>query len=261
MKVTVCELSDDPNLLAGEWEELVAHVKSSGSELVLLPEMPFYPWWMLESTVDLRVWDLAIAAHESWQRRLDELLPAAVLTSFPVRVGDQRLNEGILWEGSGRVPVHHKYYLPDEAGFRESTWYHRGDGSFSTVRHRHAVVGFLICSELWSFESARHYGSLGANVIATPRATRAASLEKWIVAGRAAAMVSGAFLLSSNRRGAPGQGIEFAGTGWIIDPEGRVVVTTSKGKPFVTVEIDLEQANQAKRTYPRNLFSTADEGD
>jgi len=43
MKVTVCELRNDPEGLDQDWTALVAHVKSEKSDLVLLPEMPFYP--------------------------------------------------------------------------------------------------------------------------------------------------------------------------------------------------------------------------
>ena len=45
MRVTVCELGDDVEDFAGDWERLVAHVRAQASDLVLLPEMPFYPWF------------------------------------------------------------------------------------------------------------------------------------------------------------------------------------------------------------------------
>ena len=41
LKATVCEFRDDPPGLAEDWQGLVAHVKNQGSDLVLLPEMPF----------------------------------------------------------------------------------------------------------------------------------------------------------------------------------------------------------------------------
>lgn len=254
MKITVCELSDDPEQLTADWPKLVAHVSATGSEIVVLPEMPFHPWWMTDTNVDDAAWDAAMAAHATWESRLHELSPACVLTTFPARVADRRFNEALLWHAARRTPVHQKYFLPDEPGFRESTWYHRGDGRFQTVAHGAATIGFLICSELWSFENARRYGADGAQLIVTPRATRKASLEKWIVAGRAAALVSGAFSISSNRCGTAERGVDFSGAGWVIDPDGAILALTSPEKPFVTVEIDLAQASAAKRTYPRNIL-------
>ena len=44
MKVTVCQLSNDIKQFENEWEELVSHCKLNKSEILLLPEMPFYSW-------------------------------------------------------------------------------------------------------------------------------------------------------------------------------------------------------------------------
>ena len=44
MKVTVCQLRDEPEFLNLDWKALVKHVQNNKSELVVLPEMPFYPW-------------------------------------------------------------------------------------------------------------------------------------------------------------------------------------------------------------------------
>jgi hypothetical protein len=51
----------------------------------------------------------------------------------------------------------------------------------------------------------------------TPRATEKASVQKWLPAGRVAAIVSGACSLSSNRSGGTGA-VTFGGCGWVIDP-------------------------------------------
>jgi N-carbamoylputrescine amidase len=79
-----------------------------------------------------------------------------------------------------------------------------------------------------------------------------ASSGKWLAGGRAAAVMSGAFCLSSNRSGIDATGFEWGGHGWIIEPEeGDVLAVTDRGQPFVTVDIDLAVADTAKRTYPR----------
>ncbi|MCP4625673.1 MAG: hypothetical protein GY850_19465 [bacterium] len=58
--------------------------------------------------------------------------------------------------------------------------------------------------------------------------------------------------MSSNFCGHSIEGSEFGGTGWVIEPEeGNVLGTTSPDQPFLTVEIDLEVARNAKHTYPR----------
>jgi N-carbamoylputrescine amidase len=45
--------------------------------------------------------------------------------------------------------------------------------------------------------------------------------------------------------------MEFAGCGWIIDPDGEVLAVSSDIEPFVTRDIDLDRARAAKGTYPR----------
>ena len=114
------------------------------------------------------------------------------------------------------------------------------------------VIDVWICTELWFFEHAREYSKHGIHLLVCPRVSPQSSVDKWIAAGQAAAVVSGAFCLSSNLSGPNIESIEFGGVGWIIGPEeGSVLGVTSPIKPFLTVEIDIEKAEKAKRTYPR----------
>jgi predicted amidohydrolase len=94
MKVTVCELSDNQSELASEWRALVAHVRASHSNLVVLPEMPFHPWWMSEAKVNAETWNAAVASHRDWQTRLAELRATCILGSFPANRARGRINEG-----------------------------------------------------------------------------------------------------------------------------------------------------------------------
>lgn len=255
MKVTVCELNDEQDSFARDWEQLVSHVKAESSHLVLLPETPFYSYFPLTRPFSPTVWQAAIAAHDVWQARLQELTPAMVLTSRPVSAESRRLNEGFVWKPeSGYRGVHIKYYLPDEEGFWEASWYHRGNGDFTPIQSSRVRIGFLICTELWFMERARAYGKDGVHIVATPRVTSKATVDKWLSGGRTAAVISGAFSLSSNRVSLEGQPANFGGQGWIIGPDGEVLGLTSQERPFVTVEIDLNEAERAKQTYPRYVL-------
>jgi N-carbamoylputrescine amidase len=148
--------------------------------------------------------------------------------------------------------VHEKYYLPDEEGFWEATWYRRGPGDFSVCRVGGLVLGFLICTELWFTRHAREYARQGIHLLLCPRATPTASTGTWVAGGRAAANVSGAFCLSSNYNGPDTPSIRFGGTGWIIEPEeGFVLGRTREDSPFLTLDIDTGAADRAKLTYPR----------
>ena len=248
MKLTVCQLPDGGDALEQAWSGLVDHVRAASSDLVLLPEMPFHPWPCGTREVDPAVWQAAVKAHETWSARLPALGTATVVGSRPVSQEGQRHNQGFLWDGPhGFRAVHHKHYLPDEPEFWEASWYTPGEDGFSIADTPSGGLGFLICTEVWFTEHARAYGRAGARIIACPRATKTETREKWLVGGRAAAITSGAWSLSSNRCGD-----DWAGCGWIIEPErGDVLAVTSDDAPFVTLDVDIEAADRAKATYPR----------
>lgn len=254
MKVTVCELPDGRAAFAREWERLSKHVGRESSDVVLLPEMPFFEWFCAGPKYEASVWDEAVAEHRRWTERLPELGAKAVLGSMPVDRGGRRLNEGFVWTRSGGTKgVHDKRYLPDEPGFFEGTWYHRGDGKFEPFDVGGWRGGYMICSELWSMANARSYGKQGVGLVAVPRATGVRSLEKWVAGGKVAAVLAGAYCASSNRAGARGRA-SFGGRGWVIDPDGEVLGMTTKARPFVTVEIDRARMEKAKKTFPRDAL-------
>lgn len=250
--MTVCELNDEPELFSQDWENLVRHVRRERSDLVLLPEMAFFPWLFGRRRYDASLWEKALKAHNDWIRRLVDLSPALVLGTRPEDSGGRRVNRGFVWDiQTGLRPVHIKHYLPDEEGYWEASWYSRGDGSFSAVKCGPAAVGFLICTDLWFFERSRQYGKQNVQILVGPRATPRSTLDKWLVAGRAASVVSGAYCLSSNRVAPPGHKSDLGGEGWITDPDGEVMGVTSQEQPVLTCEIDLKKADRAKSTYPR----------
>jgi N-carbamoylputrescine amidase len=255
IKVTVTQMHNEPQQFVNDWQQLVEHVRSEHSQLVLLPEMPFAPWFATSPDFDATLWQIIYQSHQRWLQRLPELAPAHVISSFPVNRIGRRLNEGFLWEtDNGYQAVHEKYYLPDEEGVWEASWYQPGKGDFTLVASHDATIGMLICSELWALEYARIYGQQGAHLLVTPRMTQGSTTEKWLVGGRAAAILAGAFSLSSNRVSLPGSPEDYGGIGWIIDPDGNVLATTSRQHPFITVNLDLQQGEHAKKTYPRYMF-------
>jgi len=245
MRITVCELPDKN--FWKEWDELTQHVSDERSDLVVLPEMPAYPWFASLPQFRKDVWQKAMKAHDEFVSKLNDFL-AVIISTRPIQKGEQRLNQAFFWDNGIYYPVRCKYYLPEEEGFYEVTWFHRGAKDFHTVKIRNAVIGILVCSELMFNEWARLYGRQGAHIIAVPRATVKDTIDRWLVASRMAAIVSGAFVLSSNRVGE-----DFGGHGWVISPEGEVIAETSRDEPFLTVSINLKEAELAKQTYPRNI--------
>lgn len=255
LRVTVCELNTEADLLESDWQRLTTHTRAEHSDLILLPEMPFAPWFAWTRTVEANVWEAAVAAHDRWLTRLPELGVRLVLGSRPVNRNGKRHNEGFVWDtATGYRRAHTKYYLPDDEGYWEATWYERGDGVFKPIQVDDLCVGFQVCTDLWFFEKARAYGKHGIHLLANPRATEKATVDKWLAAGRVAAVTSGSFCLSSNPINPTGRQADLGGQGWIVNPDGQVLALTSREQPFVTLTLDLAEADDAKQTYPRYVL-------
>jgi len=258
LAVTVCELPDQPADVEAAWSRLADHVVGAGTDLLLLPELPFAPWLAGRSSFDQRVWDDAEASHDRWTARLGELGATAVVSTRPLSRGPDRrcrVNQAFVWTaGAGVVLLHAKRRLPEEPGFWERTWTSAGAAPPTVATAAGCVFGTLICSELWFSGVAADLGRAGAALLLAPRATTAPWAERWLVAGRAAALCGGLYVASSNRVDQDESG--FGGRGWVLDPAGEMLVATSPRHPAATVEIDTGMADEAKGRYPHYLFDT-----
>jgi N-carbamoylputrescine amidase len=253
MRITVCELPNGWADRDASWKAALTRLREERSDLLVLPEMPFHRWLAGSQQADGDLWQTAVRAHERRMGQLAALEIPVIIGTRPVVAGRKRFNRGFIWErGRGGRDVHTKSYLPNEAGFWEAAWYQRGHGRFATAATGGVKIGFLICTELWFQAHARAYATQGVHLLVCPRVTPLDSVEKWIVGGRCAAVVAGAFCLSSNLNGPHVNGMAFGGAGWIIEPEaGRVMGLTSAEAPILTLDIDPAQAERAKGTYPR----------
>ncbi|MBT3807506.1 MAG: carbon-nitrogen hydrolase family protein, partial [Desulfobacula sp.] len=134
----------------------------------------------------------------------------------------------------------------------EASWYDRGKENFDIIHINGIRIGFLICTEIWFTKRARQYLNQDIDILVCPRATPNTKVDIWVTGGKAASIVSGAFCLSSNYNGPNTREEDFGGTGWIIEPErGDVLGTTSLDQNFLTLDIDINEARNAKKTYPR----------
>jgi len=250
MRITVCELPDDPSAFVPAWDALMTHVRREASELVLLPEMPFCPWFADSRYFDAGVWQQAIAAHSDWELHLHDAAPAVVAGTRPMDRAAERYNEAFLWDCQlGSCDVHAKSLLPEEHGVWEAAWYSRAAPEFTPARVGQANVGFLIGTELWMMNQAQAYGLEEVHLLLTPRSTSAEATQTWLAAARVAAILAGAYALSSNRVSLSGA---FGGHGWIIDPEGNVLGITDKRRPSVTLDVDIAAAGLVQdRYFPR----------
>ena len=251
MRLAVCEAP--PRLLAGDssWRQLTERVKALSPDILLLNEMPFGQWVSVGPDRDDRQLLESRRLHEDGIAHLAELGALHVLGTQPVLENGRSVNRAYAWNAvSGFSPVHTKQFFPNEGGFYEARWFERGTLRFGIADAGGLNVGFLICTDVMFNEWTRYYGRRGAHLIAVPRATPVGSEKRWKTMMSAAAIVSGCYVASSNRRGRDDSGLEFAGGGWIFDPFGDLIAETSVEEHVVAVKVDLDMAARAQREYP-----------
>ena len=254
MRVTVCELPHETAALIAAWAALCEHTIANASQLVLLPEFAMVePVWESEH-FDVARWSAAEVLSDMQLRRLPALGAEYVVGTRPVSMNGRRLNQAYLWSAAtGVQPLRSKYFLPEEPGSWEATWFEPGDPVFPAFHAGAVSFGVNICTELWALETYAAYAEMGVDLVLAPRATAMATTTRWLAAGIVAAVRSGAFSLSSNRVDPSGS---CGGRGWIIDPSGDVRAMTSPTAPFATRDIDLTMVTEARESYPRYVFSS-----
>ena len=218
-------------------------------DILITNEMPFGTWIASARQFDEDTARRSIAIHEQGLAALRALGVPAVISSRPVPRAGKLANEAFVIDGDQIRTLHRKQFFPEEEGWYEATWY-GGDGSGFVVNDVAGVkVGVLLCTELMFNEHARHYGRVGAELIVVPRATEL-SHEKWETAASMAAIVSGSYVLSSNRVGKTADSPAFGGRGLAFAPDGSRLAQTSTENPLAIVEIDPALSRRQKAEYP-----------
>ncbi len=110
-------------------------------------------------------------------------------------------------------------------------------------------VGVLLCTDAMFNEHAPAYGRQKAGLIVIPRAS-GMNLESWKIAGAMASLVSGAYVVSSNRARRATGGTQFGGGGYAYAPYGKLVAMTDQTHPVQVLELDPAAVVAAQREYP-----------
>lgn len=232
-----------------QWSKLKAGVTALRPDILITNELPFGPWIAENAVFSEEEARLSTRAHEEGLGELIDLDLPAVISSRPVRSGKRLANEAFVLQNRAVRRLHRKQYFPNEPGWFESEWY-LGDGSgFDTAEVMGIQVGVLLCTDAMFNERAREYGKQKASLIAIPRAS-GVDLESWKIAGAMASLVSGAYVVSSNRVGMGRGGTQFGGGGYAYAPHGTLLAVTDPTHPVQVFELDAAVASSAQREYP-----------
>ena len=231
------------------WGELKRSIAFAHPDILITNELPF-GCWIADSAVFLEdEANISIRAHEKGLEGLMDLRLPAVISSRPVWNGKRLGNEAFVLENGVVRSLHRKQYFPNEPGWFESEWF-SGDGSGFRVAEILGInVGVLLCTDAMFNEHARAYGKQHASLIVIPRAS-GVDIESWKLAAAMASLVSGAYVVSSNRVGCSKRNTRFGGDGFAYAPHGRLLAETTLGNPVQTLEMDPQISALAQREYP-----------
>jgi N-carbamoylputrescine amidase len=232
-----------------QWQELKNSVIAARPDILVTNELPFGPWLADGAVFSQHEAALSVDAHEKGIEELIGLHLPAVISSRPTWNGTRLANEAFVLEKGIVRPLHRKQYFPNEPGWLETEWYAADDSGFKLHEVLGIKIGVLLCTEAMFNEHARAYGKGGASLIVLPRAA-GTDIEPWKIAGAMASLVSGAYVVSSNRVGLSKNGTQFGGGGFAYAPQGRLMEVTSSSSPMQTLNLDPEISASAQREYP-----------
>jgi N-carbamoylputrescine amidase len=249
LKIAFVEWPEDLSTEAPQWVEAKDLVTAARPDILVTNELPFGPWLAEGAVFSEDAAHGSVRAHEKGLEGLIALGLQAVISSRPVWNGKRLANEAFVLENGVARPLHRKQYFPNEPGWFECEWY-AGDASGFVVAPMLGIkIGVLLCTEAMFNERARAYGKQKVSLIVIPRAS-GMNIESWKIAGAMASLVSGAYVVSSNRVGRGQGGTQFGGGGFAYAPHGLLLATTSADHPLGTLELDSNKSASAQNEYP-----------
>ncbi|MQX41794.1 carbon-nitrogen hydrolase family protein [Sinorhizobium meliloti] len=232
------------------WTQAIKALQSADQDILVTNEMPFGHWHPTRHKFNAdraREW---ANLHEKALDGLSRLPVRAVISSRPILSGSKLVNEAFALVDGRYEFLHQKHYFPAENGWQEQAWFETERQGFEVKEIAGVTVGVLLCTELMFTEKARWLGKLGADLIAVPRAT-GTEHRMWRTAASMAAIVSGAYIVSSNRIGQQDAvSPRFGGGGIIVDSDGNETGMTTRESPAIRVDLDKTLSSVSKSRYP-----------
>lgn len=260
MHLTVALVSDtffdhDP---AARLRARLDEARAKGAALVVLPEIPLNPW--SPATKTAREDDAEAPEGPRHQMLAEAAREAGIGIVGGAIVVDpasgRRHNTALVFDARGAlVTSYRKVILPEEEGFWETSHYEPGDALSPVLDAFGLRVGLQICSDMNRPEGAHLLGARGAEAILNPRATEAATFDRWRPVLLANALTSCAYVLSVNRPREE-QGVKLGGPSFAVAPTGEILCETTD--PVAVVTLDRALVQHARTRYPGYLATRAD---
>lgn len=244
-------------------EEGVREAAAGGANLICLQELyrsPYFP--QLE---DASLFDLAETipgpSSERFSELARELGVVLIVPLFEKRAAGLYHNTALVIDSDGRnAGLYRKMHIPDDPLFFEKFYFAPGDTGFHAIDTAVGRIGVLICWDQWFPEAARLLALDGAEILLYPTAIgwldsedaaeRAAQHDSWQTVQRGHAIANGVFVAAANRTGQENE-LQFFGSSFVCDPQGRVLETApSDEEAVLVVDCDLARVEEQRRGWP-----------
>jgi N-carbamoylputrescine amidase len=259
-------LGRDP---AQNLEHAVKRIRAAaarGAQIVCTPELFLGPYFC--QTEDHDFFRLAEAVPGPTTERLGalarELGVVIVASIFEKRAEGLYHNAAAILDADGKyLGKYRKMHIPDDPQYHEKFYFTPGDLGFRTWETRYARLGVLVCWDQWYPEAARLTAMRGAEILLYPTAIGWLPPEKaefgerqqaaWETIQRSHAIANGCFVAAVNRVGlepGPAGGLEFWGSSFVADPNGRLIAKAGQEEELLVVACDLAQVDVARTHWP-----------
>jgi N-carbamoylputrescine amidase len=247
----------------------VREAQALGAEIVCLPEL--YRTRYFCQSEDHSSFALAEElpgpSSEALGRAARDAGVAVVAPIFERRAPGVYHNSAVIIDSDGKVGgLYRKMHIPDDPLFYEKFYFAPGDLGFRAFDVGPGRIGTLICWDQWYPEAARLTALRGASVLFYPTAIGWHPSEKaehgaqqrsaWQTIQRSHAIANGVYVAVVNRVGherpaSGGDGIEFWGGSFLVDPFGVVVAEASTDREEILVgEVSLPRIEQIRTHWP-----------
>jgi predicted amidohydrolase len=233
----------------------IARGREQGVDLLLFPELSLTGYRLLHLTPRAA----QNVRSSPWIRELREAAgPMSVIAGFVEESDTGVLHNSALFIHRGEVGhVHRKLYLPSYGIFQEGRFF--GEGSrLGLASLDGALVGMLICEDLWHAEVARRMARAGAKLLCVISASpgrigpgeRPESQEDWETLTRATALLNTCWVVYCNRVGWE-EGSFYTGGSHVVRPGGEVMMRAPYlDEHLLVTEVDLREVDRLRWKLP-----------
>lgn len=243
---------------------LIREAAEKGAQIVCLQELFNTLYFCVEYDEKYFDWAEPLKGDlvSSLQELCKELEIVLIAPFFEKRAKGVYHNSLVVIDSDGTlVGNYRKTHIPDDPGFYEKYYFTPGDqeSGFKVFDTKFGKIGTLICWDQWYPEAARITALKGADMLFYPTAIGTLATEgkkeqniyqeAWKTIQRSHAIANGCFVASVNRVGKE-SGSTFWGGSFIAGPFGEIIAEAGKKEEIVIAEIDLNEIEKQRQTWP-----------